>query len=95
MTKPDYARILSELWLKSELVKIGLADPLFADAAEAIEKLLGFASWIADKAIALPEDNDYLSPEVVLRKLWKIGIVDMDGDSWVFRREEEHTDDGS
>ena len=36
----DYEKILSDLRLKSLLVQSGMADPLYLDAADAIEELL-------------------------------------------------------
>ena len=60
---------------------------VFLEAADAVMNLLSFALEMAHLAIDLPDDDDCISAEVVLRKLNKIGIVRKEGDLWVYDRE--------
>ena len=53
-----------------------------AEAADAIEELLAVLGNIAS-AVFYYGDDPGLS-EIIMRKLWKVGIVKMDGDLWVW-----------
>ena len=44
---------------------------------------------MAHLAIDLPDDDDCISAEVVLRKLNRIGIVRKEGDLWVYDKRME------
>lgn len=52
------------------------------DAANAVEELLAVLGNIAS-AVFYYGDDPGLS-EIIMRKLWKVGIVKMDGDLWVW-----------
>lgn len=89
----DYATISKRLRRYSENCVAYKLDADFAnavtDAADAIEELLDFAKWIAKEAIEMPDDEDGISAEIVCRKLHKIGIIQTNGDKWVYKQEDE------
>ncbi|MBO5969284.1 MAG: hypothetical protein J6S14_12390 [Clostridia bacterium] len=62
---------------------------MLQDAADAIEELLSFAHYVADKVTMSDEDwEDYHEAfaEVSCRKLVKLGIVSVDNDAYVYRQ---------
>lgn len=62
---------------------------VFLEAADAVMNLLSFTLEMAHLAIDLPDDDDCISAEVVLRKLNRIGIVRKEGDLWVYDKRME------
>lgn len=61
------------------------------DAAAAIEELLSFAHYVADKVTMSDEDwEDYHEAftEVACRKLVKLGVISIEDDMYVYRRDE-------
>lgn len=66
------------------------AGQFLADAAAAIEELLAFAHYVADKVTRSDEDwEDYHEAfaEVACRKLVKLGIVSVEDDKYVYSEE--------
>lgn len=66
-------------------------DKLKLDAAAAIEELLSFAHYVADKVTMSDEDwEDYHEAfsEVACRKLVKLGVISVEDDMYVYRRDE-------
>ena len=64
---------------------------LHDDAADAIEALLSFAHYVADKVTMSDEDwEDYHEAftEVACRKLVKLGVISVEDDMYVYRRDE-------
>ena len=69
-------------------------------AAAAIEALLSFAHYVADKVTMSDEDwEEYHEcfTEVACRKLVKLGVISIDDDMYVYRRVEppQEVQDGS
>lgn len=61
------------------------------DAAAAIEELLSFAHYVADKVTMSDEDwEDYHEAftEVACRKLVKLGVISVEDDMYVYRQDE-------
>lgn len=79
-----------------ELVK-RLRDPcqyenciLCQQAADAIEKLTAFAHYVAKEAFDEYEVLSYSAFfELVCRKLYKLGIVEKDGEYWSYEPKED------
>jgi len=66
-------------------------DALMNDAADAIEALLSFAYYVADKVTMSDEDwEDYHEAftEVACRKLAKLGVISIKDDMYVYKRDE-------
>lgn len=66
-------------------------ERLDKDAAAAIEALLSFAHYVADKVTMSDEDwEDYHEAftEVACRKLVKLGVISIEDDMYVYRRDE-------
>ena len=64
---------------------------LLEDAAAAIEELLSFAHYVADKVTMSDEDwEDYHEAfaEVACRKLVKLGVISIEDDMYVYRHDE-------
>lgn len=64
---------------------------LVKDAAAAIEELLSFAQYVADKVTMSDEDwEDYHEAftEVACRKLVKLGVISIEDDMYVYRQDE-------
>lgn len=64
---------------------------LHTDAAAAIEELLSFAHYVADKVTMSDEDwEDYHEAftEVACRKLVKLGVISVEDDMYVYERDE-------
>lgn len=60
------------------------------DAADAIEELLSFAHYVANKVTMSDEDwEDYHEAftEVACRKLVKLGVISIEDDMYVYRQE--------
>lgn len=67
------------------------ATKMGEDAAAAIEELLSFAHYVADKVTMSDEDwEDYHAAftEVACRKLVKLGVISIEDDMYVYRRDE-------
>ena len=66
---------------------------LINDAAAAIEELLSFAHYVANKVTMSDEDwEDYHEAftEVACRKLVKLGVIFIEDDMYVYKRDEPH-----
>lgn len=66
-------------------------NKLFHDAAAAIEELLSFAHYVANKVTMSDEDwEDYHEAftEVACRKLVKLGVISIENDMYVYRQDE-------
>ena len=64
---------------------------LHDDAADAIEALLSFAHYVADKVTMSDEDwEDYHEAftEVACRKLAKLGVISIEDGMYVYRQDE-------
>ena len=62
------------------------------DAAAAIEELLSFAHYVADKVTMSDEDwEDYHEAftEVACRKLVKLGVISIEDDMYVYRQDKQ------
>ncbi len=94
----DYTSLIKEVNIP-ELVKALLSastvstawEKLMRDAAAAIEALLSFAHYVAEKVTMSDEDwEDYHEAftEVACRKLVKLGVISIEDDMYVYRRDE-------
>ncbi len=66
-------------------------EQIYADAAAAIEALLSFAHYVADKVTMSDEDwEEYHEAftEIACRKLVKLGVISVEDDRYVYRRNE-------
>ena len=66
-------------------------EQIYADAADAIEELLSFAHYVANKVTMSDEDwEDYHEAfaEVACRKLVKLGVISIEDDMYVYRQDE-------
>lgn len=64
---------------------------ILSDAAAEIESLLSFAHYVADKVTMSDEDwEDYHEAfaEVACRKLVKLGVISIEDNKYVYRRDE-------
>lgn len=69
----------------------GDIDRAMHDAADAIEALLSFVHYVANKVTMSDEDwEDYHEAftEVACRKLVKLGVISVEDDMYVYRRDE-------
>lgn len=70
---------------------VGCMEAMMRDAAAAIEALLSFAHYVAEKVTMSDEDwEDYHEAftEVACRKLVKLGVISIEDDMYVYRRDE-------
>ena len=86
----DYKELIAELLDRHNEDRYKI---LTLEAADAIEALLDFAHYVADKVTRSDEDwEDYHEAfaEVACRKLVKLGVVSLDDDMYVYSSEAQH-----
>ena len=86
-----YEELVKRLHERMALTTAGspLQDDLL-QAADAIEKLTAFAHYVA-KEVAYDDyvRNHLAFREIIFRKLYKLGIVETDGEFWSYESPEE------
>lgn len=90
----DYTELIKEL--RSASTVSTAWEKLMLDAAAAIEALSSFAHYVADKVTRSDEDwEDYHEAftEVACRKLVKLGVISIEDDMYVYRRDEPPQED--
>ena len=56
--------------------------------------LVAFAKWVARQVCREDFDEDGTFAEMACRKLWRLGIVRMNGDEWEYGEvDDEHTEE--